>query len=222
MLKIRYFRLRLSCSLLEFVAAAVENSVNDLTSKVKILKSSEDDVIFTYTVIRYITVRKFLDDDRQVVDEAATMDKFSMRLFRNNELLYLSVIDPSRSLKFITEMFDQVLGGESYFLEPLEITKSLIEKHIAHFDSARLVSAKIKDFEVSEGAVGRLEIVSQAGLKSEIAPFLEGKFYRTDALTYEVSLRLMRGLINYSRNGMLKITGPLEVLAFPLFESILE
>jgi len=111
------------------------------------------------------------------------------------------------------------MPDEQYFIEALEFKPELIAIHVKSFDAARLVSAKVRDFEVYDGAVGRLEITSQNGLLPEIAPFLQNKFYRIELLTYEVSQRFVKGLAYYYRNGTLKVSTSLIENAFPSFES---
>jgi hypothetical protein len=220
MLKVRYFRIRLSQSLKEFgeLATSVEKR---LSSRVALVRHGADEVIIRYTVIRLINTVQILPDGSELKDTVQTMEQHSVRFFQRNGNMYLSVIDPPRGLKVLGQLLDAVVGGNDYFFEPLELTKSLIERHVAKFDAARLVSAKVRDFQVYEGAVGRLEVTSQAGLQPGIAPFLENKFHRIDSLTYEVTAGFVQGLICYTSNGTVRASGPLVEIAFPTFEASL-
>lgn len=222
MLKVRYFRVRLPGTLVEFAEAAANKQNQKSSSKIQILRRSNNEVTLSYTIVRFVSIRHYLNDGSEVVESTPTMDQHSMRLFQIANMTYLSSIDPPRGSKIIIELFDEVLEGMNYFVEPLELTAPLIEKHVANFDSARLVSAKVSDFEVYDGAIGRLEIASQAGLQAGIAPFLTNKFHRIDALTYEVTYRLTHGLIYYTRNGTVKVSDSLVDRAIPLFESCLQ
>jgi hypothetical protein len=219
MLKVRYFRVKLELSISEFTNA-IDRQRN--VSTLRIVQSSMDDVVFTYAASRQIQIRRIMANGQEVVETVSTVDFYSLRLFQTKDHQYLSIIDPPRGARLITEILEQILGDAQFFVEPLELTPDLIKRHANRFDSARLVSAKVRDFEVYEGAIGRLEITSQNGLQPNIAPFLENKFHRIEALTYEVSQRYVQGLVYYYRNGTLKASGPLVEIAFPSFESCFE
>jgi hypothetical protein len=221
MLKIRYFSIRLPIKLGDLASSLTLRQVDLFTKGLRIVQSSSTDIIFAYTVERMVSIRRFLADGEEVVETAATMDRYSIRLFQMGEKTYLSLVDPGRSSKIIIDMLDSIFQDGGYFLDVLEIQSALVEKHTSLFDSAKLVSAKIRDFEVYDGAVGRLEISSQNGLLPEIAPFLEEKFYRVDSLTYEITHKFTQGLVQYARSGTVKISGPLISIAFPFFESCL-
>lgn len=219
MLKIRYFRVNLPYDTRDF-ANAIAQRIN--ASAVKVVHSSMHDVVFTFSSPRATQIRKIMEDGSELMESVLTIDIYSFRLFETQQHQYLSIIDPPRGSRVITDLMELILGDVQYYIEPLKLTPDLIKRHAEKFDSARLVSAKVRDFEVYDGAIGRLEITSQNGLLPSIAPFLENKFHRVDALTYEVSQRFTRGLIYYYRNGTLKVSGPLVEVAFPAFESCFE
>jgi hypothetical protein len=222
MLKIRYFQIELPIDLRSLSERIRRIDNSNSSRQIKLTQVMEDDIVSSYRVTRLITIRRFLDDGSTIIESASTTDQHTIRLFRKKEKTYLSIIDPPRGSKTVCEYLDDIFNGTDYFIEPIEITTSLIDRHVAKFDSAKLVSAKIRDFEVYEGAVGRLEIASHAGLIPTIAPFLENKFHRIDSLTYEVTRNFHQGLILYSRNGTIKVSAPLVEQAFPLFEECLD
>lgn len=104
----------------------------------------------------------------------------------------------------------------------MEFGRDVIERHIATFESAKLVSSKVRDFQIYEKAIARLEVTSKEGLPSEIAPFLAGKFHRVDSMTYEVTHQFKKGLISYTANGTIRISAPLVEAGFQSFERQLE
>ena len=112
------------------------------------------------------------------------------------------------------------MGGQ-YFYESMEIDEALVKKHVAKFDAARLVSAKVRDFAVYEGAVGRFEVTSKNGLMGEIAPFLQGKYYRVDSLTYELTHKFSNFLVTYSSGGGIKVNDNYLDLLLPSFEKLI-
>lgn len=219
MLKVRYFRVNLPCDALAFANAIAQQGD---ASAVKVVHSSKDDVAFTFSSSRLVQIRKIMKDGSELIEAIPTIDIYSFRLFQTQQQQYLSIIDPPRGSRLVSDLLELIIGNDQYYIEPLEFTPALIKKHAKKFDSARLVSAKVRDFEVYEGAIGRLEITSQNGLLPSIAPFLENKFHRIDALTYEVSQKFTQGLIYYYRNGTLKVSRPLVEVAFPAFESCFE
>jgi hypothetical protein len=219
MLKIRYFKIEFPFAFHEFLAYLKQNG--KLGDKIKILSSAAKEIVFSYTVMRVLMIRKFTDAGESIVESASTMDQHTIRLFGKNKKIYIAISDPPRGSRIISDFLDIVCDDRPYFVEPLEISPNLIEIHTSSFDSATLVSAKIRDFQVYDGAVGRLEITSHAGLKPEIAPFLIGKFHRVDSLTYEVSEKFTKGLIYYLRNGTLRVSTPLVDVAVSRFENSL-
>lgn len=221
MLKVRYFRVRLPFSLSEFGELAIAGRGQSATSRVAVAGRSEKEVILRYHVTRLITTYQILSDGTQVQEQVPTMEIHSIRLFQRGEDLFLCIVDPPRGLKLIGELLEAVLGSSDYFFEPLTLTTAMIQRHVSKFETARLVSAKVRDFQVYEGAIGRLEITSQGGLQPEIAPFLKDKFHRIDALTYDVTVGFAQGLVYYSSNGTIRASAPLVEVAFPTFEASL-
>ena len=222
MLKVRYFLVQLPGGILGFLDAVKRKADLVPDMPVRVAASTADGAVFSYAMSRQIPIRKIREDGSEEVESVATIDVYSMRLFQTGTRQYLSVIDPPRSARFINSMLDYVFDEGQYFLDAMELMPELIRRHADRFDSARLVSAKIRDFEVYEGAIGRLEITSQSGLRPGIAPFLENKFHRVDALTYEVTQHFAQGLIHYHRNGTLKVSDRLVQFAFPAFEACLD
>ncbi|MES2188732.1 MAG: hypothetical protein V4454_01310 [Pseudomonadota bacterium] len=217
MLKIRYYRLRLPPGI---GINSVESSAYKLASSsgISVLRAAADELIVRYTSTRHIETIQILSDGSEVKTSIPTMEQYSLRFFQTNTDVLLSLLDPPRGLRITSEVLGLLLGQGNYFIETLEISSALIKRHIEIFDSVKLVSAKIRDFKVYENAIGRLEIGSKDGLSDEIAPFLAGKYYKTDSLTYEVTHQFQRGLICYSSNGTVRVSGPLVEIAFPTFE----
>lgn len=219
MLKVRYSRIRLPMSLDAFVQMCAKWRPTEKSSRLSVVGRGAREVVMNYVVIRYLTVTELMDDGAQVKRPVPTMDQHTFRIFQGRDQTYLSILNPGRGGRAVERLLDDVLGGEQYFIEPLEINSTMIDRHIKKFAATRLVSAKVKDFKVYDSAVGRLEITSKDGLPSEIAPFLAGKFHRIDSLTYEVTHGLVQGLIWYSSGGTVRMSGPLAEIAFPLFEA---
>lgn len=222
MLKIRYFRVELPGGIAGLSEVLSYKHQAQLLRSVKIISTSSRRINLSYAATRQVSIRRILDDGSEISDTVSTVDLYMLSLFSGKKETYLSIIDPPRGARLITNLLDEIFDEAQFFLEPVEFTPQLISKHIRKFDAARLVSAKVRDFAVYEGAVGRLEITSQSGLMPNIAPFLENKFHRVDALTYEISSKFLQGLAFYYRNGTLKLTDPLIDIALPSFEACLE
>lgn len=188
---------------------------------ISVVQASSNDLVLQYTTTRQIEATQIMSDGSEVRTFVPTMERHSIRLFQATEGLVLSLLEPARGSRVTTEVLSKLVGKEDYFIEPLEISTKMIRVHVSEFDSARLVSAKVRDFRVYDSAVGRLEVSSKEGLADEIAPFLAGKYYKIDSLTYEVTHQFKRGLIRYSNSGTVKVSGPLVDVVFPTFERLL-
>lgn len=217
MLKVRYYRLRLS-DRLGFNSLEPAAYAAGAREGISVLRASSTELVIRYTTTRHIETIQILGDGSEVKTSIPTMAQYSLRFFLAGNQLMLSLLDPPRGMRITSEVLEVLLGKKEYFIESLEIGPEIIKRHIGGFDSARLVSAKIRDFKVYAKAIGRLEISSKDGLDEEIAPFLAGKYYRIDSLTYEITHQFQRGLICYSSNGTVRISGPLVETAFPSFE----
>lgn len=219
MLKIRYYRIRVpgvtSLSALEKAAYRAR------PRGVSVLRASSTELVLKYTRARQLEAIQILDDGSEVKTSVPTVEQSSMRLFGSNGEFILSLLDPPRGQRVAVEVLTHLLEAQEFFIESLEVAATLIQNHISHFDAARLVSAKVRDFKVSDTAVGRLEVTSKSGLPTEIASFLAGKYYRVDSLTYEVTHQFQRGLLHYASSGTLRVSGPLVEVAFPMFEELL-
>lgn len=219
MVKIRYFKVRFSCEFSTLIKSFQKSIKFD--SSIALVDINDSQIVFNFSNVRSINIRKFIDGE-EFIDSVLTVDTYLFRFFQTKNSCFLSVIDPPRGVGIITKLMDQVLGAGQFFIEALEITPELVSRHVKQFESAVLVSAKIRDFEVYPGAIGRLEITSKDGLKSNIAPFLENKFHRIDSVTYELTRNFTQGLVYYYRNGMVRVSSPLVAAAFPAFEACLD
>ncbi|MBT9494692.1 MAG: hypothetical protein IV107_20595 [Paucibacter sp.] len=217
MLKIRYYRLRMSP---EYGIASLACSAYKLgpESGISVLEFNSGNLVLRCTFTKQIETTQILSDGSEVRSQIPTMERHSVRFFQVSAGLMLSLMDPPRGSRVSTEVLSKLIGKDEYFIEPLEIDIKMIRGHISSFDSARLVSAKIRDFRVYDNAIGRLEISSKEGLSEEIAPFLAGKYHKVDSLTYEVTHQFKRGLICYVNSGTVRVSGPLVETAFPTFE----
>lgn len=219
MLKIRYYKLRLpQVSGVESLASSAYRLGTE--NGISVLEATSGNLVLKCTFTKQIETTQILSDGTEVRNKIPTMEQFSVRFFQAAAGLMLSLLDPPRGSRVTTEVLSKLLGDEEYFIEPLEITPKMIRRHISSFDSARLVSAKIRDFRVYDNAIGRLEISSKDGLTEEIAPFLAGKYHKVDSLTYEVTHQFKRGLICYVNNGTVRVSGSLVEAAFPTFERL--
>lgn len=221
MLKLRYFQIRLPCSFLEFARLALAVQADSSASDITVIKHQKKQIDLSASFTRYIATRTFATDGSVVVANVPTVDTYRIKLFAEKNKFFLSCADPPRGSRFISDIFTKILGNDDYFFQAVELDYVTIEKYIAHFNSFKLVSAKVRDFHVYDGAVGRLEISSQDGLMDGIAPFLKGKHYKVDALTYSVSQGMSHGLIYFSRNGTLRVSDAFGDVAIPLFEQVL-
>jgi hypothetical protein len=220
MLKIRYYKLRLpNDSGISTLASAAYRS--GASGGISVLEDTSNVLFLKYTITRQIETIQIMSDGAEVRTSVPTMERHSIRLFQVAGGLVLSLLDPARGSRVTTEVLSKLVGSEDYFIEPLEISTKMIRVHVSEFDSARLVSAKVRDFRVYDGAIGRLEVSSKEGLTEEIAPFLAGKYHKIDSLTYEVTHQFKRGLICYSNSGTVKVSSPLVEVVFPTFERLL-
>ncbi len=214
MQKVRYFQVDFPFSLNEIADHSEENSDAKLLGKIKVVEKRKDEVTFRYTIVRLVPIRSYLEDGSVSFQSVPTEDIYDIRIFVRKRKYFLSIIDPPRGSRVVTDFLTDLSGNDNFFFETMEITKKIIDQHINFFDSSKLVSAKISDLQIYDGAVARLEVTSQAGLQSTIAPFVVNKFHRIDALTYEVTKGFCRGLVYYYRNGTVKVSNSLEDCAF--------
>lgn len=221
MLKVRYYDLRIDGREAP-LGRLIDNARRLRDASLSMVSCTAQDVVLSYSVSRQVRTLSLLSDGTEVVREYPTIDRYRIRIFQSAEgRLFLSAIDPPRSARVVAAALDVLLPGTKVFFEPLAFNAAFVERHTRKFDVARLVSAKIKNFHVYDNAVGRLEVTSRTGLRADIAPFISGKFYEVDSLTYEVVSDLMKGLISYSSNGTVRVSGPIVEVAFPRLESCL-
>jgi hypothetical protein len=221
MLKIRYFEIRLPTEIeIPHLTASAYSYRN--RGKIVVISSSEKELITQLTTVRQISTVQFLTDGSRVAGVATTMEQHLIRIFRSDRRYFLSLLDPPRGGKLVADLFELLLPEQEYFVASVELQRPVIERHINTFESSKLVSAKVRDFQIYDKAIARLEVSSKEGLLKDIAPFLENRFHRIDSLTYEVTHRFKKGLIQYLANGTVKISPSLVEVGFPSFERELE
>lgn len=221
MLRARYFNLRAEG--IVFKLSAIREYaclLND--SRLTAISSNSHEVVLSYQSIRQVRTISILDDGSEQAHDYPTIDRYQLRFCESKErTLYLSVIDPPRSGRIIGEALDLLLPNVRVLFEPVVFSKQIVEQHTSLFDVAKLVSAKIKNFHVYDNAVGRLEVSSRTGLLPTIAPFIEGKYYEVESLSYEVISDLSKGLVTYSTNGTVRVSGPIVEIALSRLEACL-
>lgn|GEM_PF-3270699 len=220
--KIRFFLATTDCSIADLVRNA-KAAARQPSGRIMVEDVADDGLSITLRVFfsRTISIARRRDDGEVIWEPVETVDQVLVRMFKGKKTIVLSAINPPRSSKYVDILMSEVVGQSGYFYEPLEISEATIKKHVSKFDLARLVSAKVKDFAVYEGAVGRFEVTSKHGLKNDIAPFLDGKYYRLDSLTYEVTHKFVTFLIMYSSNGALKVNDNYLDMLLPSFEKLI-
>lgn len=219
MLKIRYFSLRFDAS--NFGLSNIYDlACRVVDSRLTLVSGSGRDMHLLYQSTRLVRTLSILDDGSELTQEYPTIDRYRIRLFEGREgAIFLSVIDPPRSSRVITEAMELLMPGTRVYFEPLVFGAQLVEQHTSQFDVAKLVSAKIKNFKVYDNAVGRLEVSSRTGLLPNIAPFVEGKYFEIESLSYEVISDLTKGLIAYSTNGTVRVSGQIVEAALARLEA---
>ncbi|MFM0565646.1 hypothetical protein [Paraburkholderia sediminicola] len=170
---------------------------------------------------RIISIARRDDDGEVVWDSVETVDRVAVKIQISKQRTVISAINSPRSVKFVDALMSELCQGGRYFFESMEIDEALVKKHVSRFDTARLVSAKVRDFAVYEGAVGRFEVTSKNGLMENIAPLLQGKYYKMDSLTYEVTHKFSSFLVTYMNGGGIKINEDYLDLLLPTFERLL-
>jgi hypothetical protein len=220
MLKVRYFRVDLPTSLSEIALTTSQRMGSSGSGHVKVVASSEDELVINYSVERQIPIRRVSLNGEEQVESVTTLDIFSLRFFNKKKKTFLCLSDPPRGGRVIANLLDHLFPNENYFIEPLELNTNIIDRHISKFGAAKLVSAKVRDFEVFKGAIGKLEVSSGEGIPYNIAPFLKEKKYKVESLVYEISHLHKQGLIYYFSNGTVKASNSLIEIAFPAFEAV--
>jgi len=216
MLKTRYFRVRIPSDVsMEKLAKAARKRGRPALD---LLQAGPNEIALVLTSQRVLRTVQYLADGSTSLGTATTMERCSVRIFRSGDELFLSVQDPPRGTKHVAETLDILVENGDYFFEAFELTTTVIERHLSIFQSSKLVSAKVRDLQIFERAVARLEVSSKEGLSEGIAPILEGKFYRIDSLTYEVVQDFKRGLVCYGANGTIRMSSPISESGFVGFE----
>lgn len=220
MLKVRYYGVRLGCTLGDF-SSIVKASEQEFS--VQHLDHNGTDVQFAWSVPRQVALRRVVEGE-MTLEWVETFESYRARLFQTGKGEFcLCVLDPPRGHKAVIALFEKMFDrlNLDFFVEQLEIAKPLIDLFVHRFESFKLVAAKVRDFEVYAGAVGRLEVASHQGLSENIAPFLENKYFVIDSVSYEIMHAMKKGLITFSRNGTLRVSEPIIDVAFPAFEEVL-
>jgi hypothetical protein len=218
MRKLRYFKVRLPCDLNVFSVYAIKASAAEPKRRLTVVSAAGDQVLIRMTIDRTVSTVDILEDGTEVHRTLSASERRSVRFFQRGSVTYVALEDPPRGTSMLRDLFELTLRGTDYFLEAFEIDAVLVAAHAAQFDAAKLVSAKVRDFSVYEGATGRLEITSHAGLDPAIAPFLAGAFYRMESFTYELTLGRDQGLVQYGATGTLRASNHLAEIVFRLFE----
>lgn len=219
---IRFFRVQTDCTLKRLLRNATlsqDASDDDIISIAHVSGDVEPvlDVFFK----RSIQVSSREIDGTLALTMVDTIEKIKIRFFQSKKDYIMAAFNPPRGSKYADHLLEIVLAGHNFFYESMEITEPVIRRHVAKFDVARLVSAKVRDFSVYEGAVARLEITSKDGLKPEIAPFLPGRHYKLDAATYEVTHKFSSFLVTYTNAGTLKVNEQFLESVLPRFVALL-
>ncbi|MDM8356044.1 hypothetical protein [Pandoraea communis] len=204
-IKVRFFLAKLNIPN-ENLISRLKSAAHNHPDNIEIEEADETSGRASISIIssRLVTIFRRNENGEISTESIDTLDQTSINLLTTKKGVLISAISPPRGAKYIEFLLEALSPNDLYFYEPLEITDKIIKKHVSKFEVSKLVSAKIRDFSVYDGAVGRLEIASKNGLTDEIAPFLIGKNFKIDTLTYEISHRFSNFSISYSSNGTVK------------------
>lgn len=220
MIKVRYFRVSVPFSIEEIGEVCARAPSVNSGETITIVAIGGGELILRYQVLRTLTAIRISIDGEEIKESIPTVERLVLRMFTGSRGQYLSIIDPPRSMQNILGFLQRIVGSD-FFIEPIEINRELVTLLTRQFETAKLVSAKVRDFSPYEGAVGRFEVSSKEGLKPDIAPFLDGKFYRIDSLTFEIVQGFKKGMVCYLANGTIRASDSIKNYVFPFFEKSL-
>ena len=206
-LNVRLLRIRTECALDAAYQNVVDGGWRRSSNIVTVDKSAEDGGGAFDVILRRKIQFSVRDADGLFATEAVdSFERFSVRLYELKRDFVLAVINPPRGTRYIESLLGVFFGEDNFHYDSVDVTEDLVRRHVERLGIAKLVSAKIRDFPIYDGAVARLEVSSRKGIKPGIAPFLKDKFYKFDSATYEITDRFSSFLITYNGSGSLKIS----------------
>ncbi|MGB4118284.1 MAG: hypothetical protein WBK51_17210 [Polaromonas sp.] len=151
------------------------------------------------------------------VELVASVSYCDFHLFERNELCWLRVVNPPRSLKELLNAIEQ-LSGFGFFSDPVFFPTAL-PPSLAQNKDAKLIGFKAIGSIPKQHAVTRVEIASKEGLQIDKLDFLSQMKCVIDHSVYEITFQRIRGQVAFSSTGVLKISGQLAPLLLSLIEA---
>jgi hypothetical protein len=163
----------------------------------------------------------FDEDGNPCTESVSTINFVDLKFFSRGEAVFLRVDNPGKSVKTLMNELGRI-AGYGFSIQPIVFGDSTTPPFFDKFDQIRLVGLKLINVVFDRHVVGRVELASKEGIDLKAIWETTGKAYVVDTATYEVTARMIKGQLSFSKGGLVKVTDRLAPQFLDFFEGAIE
>ncbi|MCA8440642.1 hypothetical protein LGM93_26065 [Burkholderia multivorans] len=163
----------------------------------------------------------FDEDGNPRTESVSTINFVDLKFFCRGEAVFLRIDNPGKSVKTLMNELGRI-AGYGFSIQPVVFSDSTPPPFFDKFDQIRLVGLKLINVVFDRHVVGRVELASKEGIDLKAIWETTGKAYVVDTATYEVTARMIKGQLAFSKGGLVKVTDRLAPQFLDFFEGAIE
>ncbi len=148
------------------------------------------------------------DDGEPQYQEVATVNFTDFAVLNVDGEMFFRIENPGRSIRDLLNTLESLVGL-GFTCKPVTFAKKKPTLVLESVDVAKLIGLKVTDVVLDKDLLARMEFRSKEGINPEKLTVLNGVPHKTDSASYELVYGGVKGILQFSSTGMVKVGGQL-------------
>ena len=164
-----------------------------------------------------VVVTQFDDSGTPAYQEVATVNFTDFSILYIDDVAFLRIENPGRSIKDLLNALESMVGL-GFTCKPVTFDTRKPTTVFESIEVIKLIGLRVTGVVLGEDLVASMEFASKVGITPEKITVLTGVNHKTESSIYELIYGGLRGLLSFSSNGTVKVSGQLAPRLIHLIE----
>lgn len=155
-----------------------------------------------------VVITQFDDSGAPAYQEVTTVNFTDFAIINIEGITFLRIENPGRSIRDLLNAIE-ALVGLGFTCKPVTFEGSKPTTVFEEIETIKLIGLKVIDAVLDEDLVARMEFASKQGITLEKLTILEGVPNKIESASYELIYEGVKGVLAFTSNGTVKISGRL-------------
>ncbi|AXW04370.1 hypothetical protein CJO82_00030 [Ralstonia solanacearum] len=155
-----------------------------------------------------VTTTSFDELGNRTNQTIKSVEQLLVTLYVANDLVWLRVTDPPRSMRELFNALERV-GGFGMAIDPHVFSAKQQVQMLRRCTDFRLIGLRGVGSSTEHRFVARIELASKEGIQPKRLPFLEQLRFTADHSSYEIVEQGLQGQVTFTATGVVRVAGPI-------------